>query len=66
MQRANDEVVSARGANARAGDPMEMRSEGVGDGSVNVVRIGPSRETGYDVEFSKKLGDHQIGVVFRG
>jgi hypothetical protein len=28
------------------------------------VRIGPSRETGYDVEFFEKLGDHEVGVVF--
>jgi hypothetical protein len=31
---------------------------------VNVVRIGPSRESGDDVKFSKKPGDYEVGVVF--
>lgn len=35
-------------------------------GSVNVVGIGPSRETGDDVQFSEELSDHEVGVVFGG
>jgi hypothetical protein len=33
---------------------------------VGFVRIGPSREPGYDVELSKKLGDHLVGVCCGG
>jgi hypothetical protein len=33
---------------------------------VNVVRIGPSRETGDDVQFPEESSDHEVGVVFGG
>src|SRR5690349_19455275 len=34
--------------------------------SVGFVRVGPSRKAGHDVEFSKKLRNHLVGVFFTG